>query len=63
MEIPKAIIMERVRTESGPEKANEADKEFPEKVDPEEHTDLLAKYNIDPERVREDFRGQSPAIG
>lgn len=43
MEIPKAIIMERVRTESGLEKANEADREFPEKVDPEEHADLLTR--------------------
>jgi hypothetical protein len=32
-EIPKAMIVERIRSQQGAQKASEADKELPEKVD------------------------------
>jgi hypothetical protein len=48
VEIPKAMIVERIRSQQGAEKANEADGELPDKVDTEEDADLLEKYGLDP---------------
>ncbi len=61
MEIPKTMIVERVRSRGGPEMADEADKELAEKLDPDADAELLQKYGLDPEELREEFRGQSPA--
>ncbi len=63
MEIPKAIIVERIRSRSGAEKANQADNELPDKVDSENDAELLRKYDLDPDELRDEFRGQSPEAG
>lgn len=63
MEIPKAMIVERIRNNSGAEKANEADRELPDKVDTETDANLLAKYDLSPEDLSDDFEGQSPNVG
>lgn len=63
MEIPKAMIVERIRSQGGPEIAEGADEELPEKLDPESDAELLRKYGLDPDELREEFRGQSPAAG
>ncbi len=63
MEIPKAMLVERIRGRSGAEKANEADKELPDKVDSEKDAELLKKYDINPEELNEEFQGQSPNAG
>ncbi len=63
MEIPKAMLVERIRGRSGAEKANEADKELPDKVDSENDAELLKKYDINPEELNEEFEGQSPNAG
>ncbi len=63
MEIPKAMIVEKIRGRSGAEKANEADKELPDKVDTETDANLLAKYDLSPSEFDEDFGGQSPNVG
>jgi hypothetical protein len=63
MEIPKTMIVERVRSRGGPEMAERADKELPEKIDPDSDAELLSKYGLDPDELREDFGGQSPAAG
>ncbi len=63
MEIPKAMIIERIRGASGAEKASEADKELPDKVDTETDAELLAKYGVDPAELQETFKGQSPTAG
>ena len=63
MEIPKAMLVERIRGRSGAEKANEADKELPDKVDSENDAELLKKYDINPEELNEEFQGQSPNAG
>jgi len=62
MEIPKAMIVERIRSELGAEKANEADGELPDKVDTEENADLLQKYGLDPGQLT-DIAGGNPAVG
>ena len=62
MEIPKAMIVERIRAQQGAEKANEADGELPDKVDTEEDADVLEKYGLDPAQLT-DIAGGNPAVG
>jgi hypothetical protein len=49
MEIPKDKIIELIRERVGGEKADQAAGELPDKVDPEQHADLLQKFGIDPQ--------------
>ena len=62
-EIPKAMIVEQIRSRSGAEKAAEADKELPDKVDADNDAGLLQKYGITPDELRQQFGGGSPSIG
>ena len=62
-EIPKAMIVEQIRSRSGAEKASEADKELPDKVDADNDAGLLQKYGISPDELRQLFGGGSPSIG
>jgi hypothetical protein len=63
VEIPKAMIVERIRGRGGPEMADKADRELPEKLDPDSDADLLREYGLDPGELRDEFRGQSPVAG
>jgi hypothetical protein len=63
MEIPKAMIVERIRSRSGAEKANQADNELPDKIDVDNDAELLQKYDLNPDELREEFGGQSPEAG
>ena len=63
VEIPKAMVVEQIRSRSGAEKANEADKELPDKLDSDNDAGLLQKYGISPEDLRDKFGGGSPAVG
>lgn len=63
MEIPKAMIVEQIRSRSGAEKAQEADRELPDKLDTETDAELFSKYDLDPGEMQETFRGQSPTAG
>lgn len=63
MEIPKAMIVEKIRGRSGAERASEADKELPDKIDTEADANLLAKYDLSPGDLNADFGGQSPSVG
>jgi hypothetical protein len=49
MEIPKDKIIEMIRDRVGGEKADQANNELPDQVDPEKHGDLLSKYGINPQ--------------
>lgn len=62
-EIPKAMIVEQIRSRSGAEKANEADKELPDKLDTDNDADLLQKYGLSPDEITKQFGGGSPSIG
>jgi hypothetical protein len=48
MEIPKDKIIELIRQRAGGDKADQANTELPDQVDPEKHGDLLSKFGIDP---------------
>lgn len=49
MEIPKAMVVERVRSRSG--------------VDLDSDAELLRGLDLDPDELRDEFRGQSPNAG
>jgi hypothetical protein len=51
MEIPKDKIIELIRERLGGDKANEAQGELPDRVDPEQHAGLLEKYGINPQEL------------
>jgi hypothetical protein len=43
--------------------ADRADRELPEKLNPDSDGDLLREYGLDPDELRDEFRGQSPVAG
>jgi hypothetical protein len=63
VEIPKAMVIERIRSKSGAEKANEADNELPDKVDTENDAGLLEKYGLTADELSNALGGQSPNAG
>jgi hypothetical protein len=65
VEIPKATLVERIRGRSGPEAADSAQEELPNRLDLDSDQDvsLLRRYNLDPDELREEFGGGSPSTG
>jgi hypothetical protein len=63
MLLPKAMIVEQLRSRGDADAAERADRELGEQVDTEHDVDLLAALDVDVERLEEDFGGQSPAVG
>ena len=63
MQIPKGMVVERIRTAGDPAMADRADAELPEKVDTERDAELLRKFNLDPQQLADGLGGQAPAIG
>ena len=61
MDVPKTMVVERIRSRSGAEMADQADRELPEKIDLDADAQLLSKYDIDPDELREEFGGPAPA--
>ncbi len=51
MEIPKEMILNLIRERLGGDHAEQADKELPDKVDTEQHSDLLSKFGINPQEL------------
>ena len=51
MEIPKEQILNLIRERMGEGKAQEADQELPQQVDPEQHSGLLEKFGINPQEL------------
>ena len=60
-QIPKAMVVEQIKSRSGAEKANQADKELPDKIDTDVDAEILRKYDIDPQELLDAFGGGSPA--
>ena len=63
MQIPKAMIVERIRTQQGGQAAERADKQLPEKIDTERDAELLRGFDLDPQQVADGLGGQSPYVG
>jgi hypothetical protein len=57
MEIPKDKILEMVRSRGDKDKADQADQELPDTVDPERDSGLLSKFGVDPSELLGKFGG------
>lgn len=51
MEIPKEQILQMLRDRGNHDQAQQADQQLPDKVDPEQHGDLLKQFGIDPSEL------------
>jgi hypothetical protein len=51
MEIPKDQILQLLRSRGEDQKADQAQNELPDQVDPEQHAGLLEKLGIDPQEL------------
>ena len=57
MEIPKDKILELLRSRGDHDKADQADKELPDKVDHERDSGLLSKFGVEPSELLTKFAG------
>ncbi len=51
MQIPKEKVLELLRERGQHDKAEQADRELPDQVDPEKHASLLSKLGVDPKEL------------
>jgi hypothetical protein len=58
MEIPKEQILLLLRDRGDHDKAQQADQQLPDKVDSDQHGDLLGKLGIDPSDLLGDIGGK-----
>jgi hypothetical protein len=63
MQVPKTLVVERVRSAAGSAAAGRADAELPEKVDLVAHADLLRELGVDPAALDAEYGGQAPGVG
>ncbi|HEX8121082.1 MAG TPA: hypothetical protein VF549_07440 [Solirubrobacteraceae bacterium] len=63
MEIPKDKIIELIRERVGGDRAQEADRELPDQVDPEKHAGLLEKFGLDPKDLLSGGLGNLGGLG
>jgi hypothetical protein len=61
--IPKELVMEQIRSRGDAEVTTRAERELPEKLDPDRDADLLRRFDVDPAALLEGFGGQSPEVG
>jgi hypothetical protein len=63
MNIPRELVVEQIRSRGDAEATTRAERELPEKVDPDRDADLLRTFDVDPAALVETFSGQSPEVG
>lgn len=51
MQIDKSQILNMIRSKGADQKAQQAEKELPDKVDSDQHADLLQKHGVDPKEL------------
>lgn len=59
MHIDKSQIIDLLKSQGKNDSADDAQSQLPDKVDPEQHSDLLAKFGITPK----DLLGKLPGFG
>ncbi len=62
MQIPKEMVVERIRSQADADMAARAEAELPDKVDPDQDADLLRDLGVDPSDLEGDVPG-SPGVG
>ena len=63
MEIPKDQILQLLRSRGEDQKADQAQGELPDQVDPEKHADLLEKLGINPQDLLGSLGGAGGIAG
>ena len=63
MNIPKELVVERVRARGDADVTERAERDLPEKVDPDRDAELLRGFDVDPAELLDEFRGQAPNVG
>jgi hypothetical protein len=51
VEIPKEQILQMLRDRGNDDQAQQADQQLPDKLDPDQHSDLLGKIGINPAEI------------
>ncbi|WP_104168769.1 hypothetical protein [Arthrobacter sp. SX1312] len=59
MKIDKAQIIDLLKSQGKNDDAEQAQSQLPDQVDPEQHSDLLAKFGINPKALL----GKIPGLG
>jgi hypothetical protein len=62
MQIPKDQILQLLRSRGEDQKADQAQGELPDQVDPEQHADLLQRLGIDPQDLLSSLGGGAGGI-
>lgn len=62
MQLPKEMVVERIRELTDADTAAQAESQLPEKVDPATHADLLRGFGVDPNQLERDVPG-TPGVG
>jgi len=57
VEIDKSQILDLLRQQGKNDEAAQADQQLPDKVDPQQHSDLLSTFGIDPQELISKFAG------
>lgn len=63
MQIDKQQILDLLRSKGDNQKADQAQQELPDKVDPDQHADLLAKHGVDPQELKGKLGGAGDKFG
>jgi len=63
MEIPKEQILDFLRSRGDNDKAQQADQELPDKVDTDQHRDILDRLGINPEDLMGNLGGLGDKLG
>ena len=61
MEIPKDKILELLRSQGDHDKASEAERELPDQVDTDQHSDKLERFGLNPQKLLE-MAGDIPGL-
>lgn len=62
MQIPKEMVVERIRNRVDAETAARAESELPDKIDPAADAELLRGFGVDPAKLERDVPG-TPGVG
>jgi hypothetical protein len=58
MEIPKDQILQLLRDRGDHDQADQADQQLPDRVDPDQHSDLLGKLGLNPSELMGEIGGK-----
>ena len=61
MQVPREMVLQRIRSEADADAARRAEDELPEKVDTDADAELLRRLGVDVASLEDAFRGQSPS--